>query len=196
MRPIHLMSSTVSFWYRVGVVILHNKLNCSSKFAHLKWTLYHLLNSVFINSHNKFDLKANLHSNRLMPPSRSELMFKFSTTTTATTFSKVPRGSQVFGHFANKATHLGVNNREPRGSLQLGYTRESLPQPDCPSNYFEIFLWGAGGAGSTAAYVSLCWQNAVAFIKNEGSCKNKNKKIWNNPFPPPILLCGMNLHCS
>lgn len=44
-------------------------------------------------SHNKFNLKSNLHSDRLMPPSRSELMFKFSTTST---FSKVAQGSRFW----------------------------------------------------------------------------------------------------
>lgn len=54
----------------------------------------------------------------------------------------------------------------------------------------------------------MCWPNVVAFIKNDGSCKKiKRKKIKEKktttkkgksettPFPPPILLCGMNRHC-
>jgi len=52
-----------------------------------------LLNSVLINFHNKFNLISNLHSNRLMPPSRSGLMFKFSA---ATTFTRVAQGKPAF----------------------------------------------------------------------------------------------------
>lgn len=188
--PVSSMSSTVSFGYWLGGIILHNKLNCSTEFARLKLTLQHLLNSVLINFHHKFNLKSNLHSNRLMPPSRSGLMFKFSA---ANHFS---------AELLREASFLAIlQTKQPR----LVLTSESLwpmatwlpaGEPSTATLSVQQENLGGGGGGS-AAYVSLCSQNAVAFTDNDGSCKKQNKKeTETTPFPPPILLRGMNLHCS
>lgn len=196
------MSSTVSFGCWLGVIILRNKLNHSTEFVHLKWTLSHLRNSVLINFHNKFNLKSYLHSNRLMPPSRSGLLVKFSA---ATAFSGVAQGSQLFWPFCKQSNPSRFQPQRACGPWQPGHLRESLPWPD----HLVGDLQGGGGGQGSAAWVSLSWGNAVAFINCNGSCKKKKKQKTKNqnpkkpetkskttPFPPPILLRGMNLHCS
>lgn len=147
-----LLISSVTFWYRGDVKILHNEVNCSNEFAHLKRTLLALLNSVLINSHNKFNLKFNLHSNRLMPPSTSELMYKLSA---ITRFRRVALGSWLL---------VVLQTKQPSP-----VTPTVLSHRICSPLY-----WCTGGRAfcrtnsssnirgsrffhSDTAYVSLCW---------------------------------------
>lgn len=150
--PIYLMSCAVGFQDRTGGVMPPHRLHWCTRSAQWKLTPQLLLSPVLFNSQNKIKLKSDLHSNRWMPPSRSEWMFPLGATGT---FSRVVPGSQLWGHFANKATHAGFNNCE---SLRPISTRSSQGEPSTAtlSVFFVFCFFGFGGRGA-AAYVSLCW---------------------------------------
>ena len=81
------------------------------------------------------------------------------------TFSRVGPGSQLWGHFANKATHAGFNNGE---SLRPISTRSSQGEPSTAtlSVFFVFLFWFWGKRGCCLCLLVLV--NAVAFIKNDG----------------------------
>lgn len=88
-------------------------------------------------------------------------MFKFSTTTA--TSKKVAQGSQV-------SAILQTKQYKPveRACGITTWLHKGEPSTARQSNYCEIF----GGV----AYGSSCWQNAVAFIKNDGSCRKTKRE--------------------
>lgn len=137
-------------------------LDCSTRSAEGKLTPQLLLSPVLINSQNQLKWKSDLHSNRWMPPSRSEWMFPLGATST---FCRVAQGSQLWGHFANKATHAGKTVRAC-GPSQPGHSRESLLRSGTLSVWWVFFFWFWGKRGCCLCLLVLV--NAVAFIKHDG----------------------------
>lgn len=113
-----------------------------------------------------------------MPPSRSGLLVKFSA---ATAFSGVAQGSQLFWPFCKQSNPSRFQPQRACGPWQPGHPRESLPWP----HHLVGDLQGGGGGQESAAWVSLSWGNAVAFINCNGSCQKKKKKKKKGQYQKP-----------
>lgn len=140
--PIYLTPRAAGFQDRTGGVMPAHRRHCCTRSAQWKLTPQLLLSPVLINSQNKFKLKSDLHSNRWMPPSRSEWTFPLGATGTC---SRVVQGSQLRGHFANKATHAGFNNCESLRSISTRSSQGSLLQPRGQCFFFFFLVLGEEG---------------------------------------------------
>lgn len=135
--PIYLMSCAVGFQDRTGGVMPPHRLHWCTRSAQWKLTPQLLLSPVLFNSQNKIKLKSDLHSNRWMPPSRSEWMFPLGATGT---FSRVVPEASFGAILQTKQLMLVLTTARAWGPSQPGHPRESLLQPHCQCFLFFVFL--------------------------------------------------------
>lgn len=156
-----------------------------------------LLNSVLINSRSKFNLKSNLHSDRLMPPSRSEMTYKLSA---ITMFSKVAWGSWLLVILQTKQPSLVTLTVFNRVCSPLHGVTGGTPSLGLVSVWLGAFysctlvlpLFPRAGR----MLWHFFWMMFIKTKQRKNKERKKKKRKFENSLATPILLCGMSLHCS